>query len=95
MGIRTTPPTPEELKVIEQLSEMIDLVEYQSVIGRKTRFGKRPHRTDPAWGYSKALFATYTEPRPVEEILLLFGRLGATNEIEVARFIGLNMKHIP
>ena len=87
-------PTPEELEAVRLLSELIDLVEYQSVVGRRTRFGKRPHTSDE-WGYSKALFATYTEPRPIEEIVELFGRLGATNEIQAAKWVGLHMKYIP
>jgi hypothetical protein len=87
-------PTPQELEAVQQLSELIDLVEYQSAIGRKSRFGKKPHATD-SWGYSKALFATYTEPRPFEEIVRLFARLGATNEIQAAKWVGLHMKHIP
>lgn len=87
-------PTPEEQKAIEQLSSMLDLVEYQSVIGRKSKFGKRPHPKD-AWGYSKTLFATYTEARPTEEIIKLFRQLGATDELQAARWIGLRMKYIP
>lgn len=87
-------PTPQELETVRLLSDLIDLVEYQSVIGRKSRFGKKPHAKD-LWGYTKALFATYTEPRPFEEIVELFGRLGSTNEIQAARWVALHMKYIP
>jgi hypothetical protein len=72
---------------------MIDLVEYQTYIGRKTRFGDRPG-PDP-WYHTRKLLATYAPKPNLDDIIQMFEKLGAKTEIEAAMFVGVNMTHIP
>lgn len=87
-----TNPTPEErsqaAQIRGQLSEMIDLVEYQDVIGRKTRYGKKPG-PDP-WYHTRALLKTYQDAPPAEDVIGLFRLAGCEDEIAAAKWIVIN-----
>jgi hypothetical protein len=88
--------TEEQLAMIRQLSIMIDLVEFQAFVGKKTRFGDKPG-PEP-WYYTKRLLDTYPDDpaKPaLSELVGHFESLGAKNEVEAAMFIGVNIKHVP
>jgi hypothetical protein len=80
-------------QLIKQLSEMIDLVEYQDVIGRKTRYGKRPGPTP--WHYTRQLLSTYTDPPDVEDVIRRFESAGCKDEVEAAKWIVINDELVP
>lgn len=92
-----TNPTPEEreqaAQIVRQLSEMIDLVEYQDVIGRKTRYGKKPG-PDP-WYHTRALLKTYQDAPPAEEVIAAFERVGCKDEIAAAKWVVINGELVP
>ena len=85
--------TPERKLRIEQLSAMIDLVEYQAYIGRKTKYGDKPG-PEP-WYHTRKLLETYPNKPSLHDVIRMFEELGARSEVEAAMFIGVNMKHIP
>jgi hypothetical protein len=98
MGIDRTEPTQpaqpaEAAQVIGQLSKMIDLVEYQDVIGRKTRYGKRPG-PDP-WHYTRQLLSTYTDPPDADDVIQLFKAAGCKDEVAAAKWIVINDELVP
>jgi hypothetical protein len=87
--------TPEQKSILKQLSQMIDLVEFQAYVGRKTKFGKQPG--PEAWYHTRALLATYTDlpGKPaVEDVISYFKQLGIQSEVEAAMFVGVNIKHV-
>jgi hypothetical protein len=89
------PMQPREIRaVIEQLSRLIDLVAFQAVIGRKTRFGDRPG-PEP-WYHTRRLVDTFpgAEKPDVGELVTLFGQAGAANEIEAAEWVALHLKYV-
>lgn len=75
---------------------MLDLVHYQSYIGRRTKFGDKPG--PDAWFYTRKLLSEHpddpTKPN-LEDIVSLFHQLGVNDEVQAAMFIGINMKHVP
>ncbi len=83
----------EQLSIIKHISDMIDLVEYQMYIGRKTKYGDKPG-PEP-WYHTQKLLETYPSKPSLEEVVNHFQELGVNNEVEAAMFIGINMKHIP
>lgn len=82
-------------QVIRQLSELIDLVEFQATVGRKSRFGKRPHKGDPDWGYTKEMLATYIIPIDLDRVKSLFAEVGCRNELEAAMWVAVNVEDVP
>jgi hypothetical protein len=72
---------------------MIDLVEYQDVIGRKTRYGKKPGPTP--WHYTHQLLSTYTDPPAVEEVIRLFEQAGCRDEVAAAKWVVINDELVP
>jgi hypothetical protein len=72
-------------QIVKQLSEMIDLIEYQDVIGRKTRYGKKPG-PDP-WHHTRALLKTYTNAPDAKEVIRLFESAGCKDEVAAAKWI--------
>ena len=82
-------------EVIRQLSQMIDLVEFQAVIGRKSRFGRKPHKSDPEWGYTKEMLATYTVPIELEDVKRHFAEVGCYNEKQAAMWTAVNLDDVP
>lgn len=88
-------PGRAEREALEQLSARIDLVALMAQLGRRTKYGKKPHPTDP-WGYTRAFLATYAPETSVEELVPLFEELGgARNEVQVGSYLGLNVKWLP
>lgn len=85
-------PEPEQ-QVVRRLSEMIDLVEYQDVIGRKTRYGKRPG-PEP-WYHTRRLVSTYSDPPDADEVIALFEQLGCKDEVAAAKWIVVNDEKVP
>ena len=82
---------PEQ--TIRQLSAMIDLIEYQDVIGRKTRYGKRPG-PDP-WYHTRRLVETYPQGVDVAQVISLFEQAGCKDEVQAAKWIVLHDDLIP
>lgn len=70
---------------------MIDLVEYQDVSGRKTRYGKKPG-PDP-WHYTRALLKTYKDAPTAEEVIGLFEQMGCKDEVAAAKWVVWNSEH--
>lgn len=64
---------------------MIDLVEYQDVIGRKTRYGKKPG-PEP-WYHTRALLRTYADPPNVDGVIRLFESVGCNDEVTAAKWV--------
>ncbi len=83
----------KKLTAIKELSELTDLVVFQAQIGSKTKFGRKPHPTDP-WGYTRALLVKYHDAQNLDEIVRLFAQVGATNEVEAALWVATNMRHV-
>ena len=91
---RATPLPPiDPAQLIRQLSEMIDLVEYQDVIGRKTRYGKKPG-PDP-WHHTRVLRKTYSDVPNAEEVIHLFESAGCRDEVAAAKWIVINDELVP
>lgn len=80
-------------EVARQLSEMVDLIEYQDVIGRKTHYGKKPG-PEP-WYHTRALLRTYTDPPDAEDLIRLFESVGCKDEVAAAKWIVINDELIP
>jgi len=72
---------------------MMDLVGYQAQIGAKTKFGRKPGPSE--WYHTLAYLATYAPRTNLADVIALFAEVGAPNEVEAARWIALNMKHVP
>ncbi len=85
--------TERTRQVIKQLSEMIDLVEYQDVIGRKTKYGKKPGPTP--WHYTRQLLSSYTDPPDVNEVIRQFESAGCKDEVAAAKWIVINDELVP
>lgn len=88
-----TPEMSKKLKTIGQLSEMINLVDFSAYIGRRTKYGDKPH-SEP-WGYTRKYLATYPVPISLPNLIALFEGVGCHNEVQAAEWIVLNDKHIP
>jgi len=64
---------------------MIDLIEYQDYIVRKTKYGRKLG-PDP-WYYARKLVSTYTDPPDVEEMIRQFESAGCKDEIATPKWI--------
>jgi hypothetical protein len=81
------------LTVIKELSPLTDLAAFQAHVGAKTKFGRNPHPSDP-WGYTRELLAKYHDEQNLEELIRLFGQVGATDEVQAALWVATNIRHV-
>jgi hypothetical protein len=81
------------LTVIKELSLLTDLATFQAHVGAKTKFGRKPHSSDP-WGYTRELLAKYHDEHNLDEIIRLFGKVGATDEVQAALWVATNIRHV-
>ena len=72
--------------VIEQLSQLCDLIGLREQIIHKSKLGKKPHPTDP-WGYTREILAYYAEATDPQQVIGLFESVGCHNDIDALRFI--------
>jgi len=82
-----------KLEAIGRLSEMINLVDYAGYIGRRTKYGEKPHAD--AWGHTRKYLATYPVPISLDALVEQFKSVGCGTEVEAAEWIVLNDQHIP
>lgn len=87
------PEKPDTTEAIRRLSEMVDLGYFYGYIGKRSRYGKKPH-TQP-WGYTSQLLRKWNIPIQVEEVATLFGELGCSTEVEAAEWCVLNEELLP
>lgn len=85
--------TRATLEAIRRLSEMINLVDFAGHIGRRTKYGDKPHAD--AWGYTRKYLATYSVPISLDAVMAQFESVGCHNEVQAAEWVVLNDKHIP
>jgi hypothetical protein len=81
------------LEAIGQLSEMINLVDFAGYIGRRTKYGDRPHAA--AWGHTRKYLDTYSVPISLDDVVVLFESVGCPNEVKAAEWVVLNDRYIP
>ncbi len=81
------------LEIIKQLSNMINLVDFAAYIGRRTRYGDKPHAD--TWGHTRKYLTTYSVPISLESVISLFETAGCQNEVQAAEWVVLNDPHIP
>jgi len=72
--------------VIEQLSQLCDLIGLREQLIERSKLGKKPHASDP-WGYTRDILAYYAESTDPQQVIDLFESVGAKNDIEAVRFI--------
>ena len=72
-----------------QLSQLCDLIGFREQVIHKTKYGKKPHPSDP-WGYTKDFLAYYAESTSPQEVIALFESAGCKNEVEAVRWL---LKH--
>jgi hypothetical protein len=77
-----------------QLSELCDLVAYGDYITERTKYGKRPHRSDE-WGYTRRFMREYGDPADTEEVIRLLQGQDLPNEVEAARWLLKHDKLVP
>src|SRR5689334_22412161 len=68
------------ISTIKELSNLTDLAVYQAQIGSKTRHARKPHPYDP-WGYTREFLAKYGDAEHFDDIVKLFGEVGASDEV--------------
>ncbi len=74
---------------IMQLSQLCDLIALREQVISKTKYGKKPHASDP-WGYTRAFLAYYAESTEPEKVIGLFESAGCKDELAAVRWI---LKH--
>lgn len=75
--------------LIMLLSGMCDLIALRVQVIEKSKYGKRPHRSDP-WGYTRAFLAYYAPETAPEGVIALFEEAGCKDEIAAVRWL---LKH--
>src|SRR5687768_10920915 len=80
------------LNTVEQLSTMINLVDYAAYIGRRTKYGDKPH-VEP-WGHTRKYLSTYSVPISLDEVIALFEGAACQNEVQAAEWVVLNDEHV-
>ena len=83
-----------QLASLRSLETMINLTHYSAFIGKKTKYGDKPHKHNPAWGWTKVYLAQNPTPSDIGEIVATFKALACDNEIAAAEFIVLNDRYI-
>jgi hypothetical protein len=86
MDIEKQKQKREARNTIMQLSEMCDLIALRVQIMDKSKYGKRPHKSDP-WGYTRAFLAYYAPETDAERVLGLLQAGGCNNDVEAARWL--------
>lgn len=81
------------IEAIRQLEVMINLTHYSAYIGRKTKYGDRPHQKD-VWGHTRKYLTSFPSEATFDEVKALFESVGCDSEIEAAQWIVVNDKHI-
>ena len=81
------------LEAIRQLSEMINLVDFAGYIGRRSKYGAKPH--PDAWGHTRMYLTTCSAPISLESLVEQFQSVGCENEVQAAEWIVLNDRLIP
>jgi len=85
--------TPRELHpALKRLSELTDLVGYQTYVGRKTKHGMKAG--SEAWVYTRKYIGDHAECSP-DEAIVLFKEAGADNDIEALFHVALSLHLIP
>lgn len=79
---------------IMQLSDLCDLVGLRVQLIDKSKYGKKPHPSDP-WGYTREFLAYYAESTDPQQVISLFESAGCENEIEAARWLLRHDKIVP
>jgi hypothetical protein len=83
--------TPTELHpALKRLSELMDLIAYADIVGRKTRYGDKSG--PDAWYFTRAFVEQYADCT-VQEAIELFKQAGADSDIE-AMFHTVNSQHL-
>jgi hypothetical protein len=76
----------EVQRVIEQLSQVCDLIGLREHIFDGTNKGRRLQPGDP-WYSTKDYMAHYGDPNDTQQVIDLFGQVGCTDEVLALRFI--------
>jgi hypothetical protein len=80
-------------EVVVQLDQLCDLIGYQTYLGRKTKFGKRPGPSE--WHFTREYLAKYAPDTDADQVIDLFKGAGQEDEIHAAMWVALNQEHIP
>jgi hypothetical protein len=75
-------------RLIMQLSQLLDLVGLTTYVGDKTKYGRKPGRSE--WQYTREYMAIYAKESDPEEVIRLFEQVGASSDIEAGRWL---LKH--
>jgi hypothetical protein len=60
-------------------------------VGKKTRYGSRPHPSD-RWGYTRQLLDKRGELDRLDALIALFSEIGIDDEISASKWLIVNMK---
>lgn len=82
------------ISIVRELSELTDLAAFMDYVGRKTKYGRKPHPSDP-WAYTREFLVKYKAEDQFDEVVRLFTDAGATSETQAALLVAANMKHVP
>jgi len=61
-------------------------------VGKKTKYGTRPHPND-AWGYTKELLVKRGEEATIEAVTSLFAEMDISDEIAASKWLIVNMNY--
>ena len=80
-------------EIMKELSELTDLVVFQAHVGKRAKYGRKPHPTD-SWGYTKELLEKYGDSENLAEIVRLFAEVGAMDEVKSALWVASNIRRV-
>lgn len=75
---------------IMQLNILLDLVGLSTYVMEQSKFGKRAHPRGDAWGYTRDYMAVYAPDSDQDEVIRLFGEVGARDDHSATRWL---LKH--
>lgn len=80
-------------RIIEEASKLTDLVSLQAYVGRKTRYGRKPH-PDDQWHFTREFLVKYDDEASFDDLVRLFSEAGATSDAQAALLVAQNIEHI-
>jgi hypothetical protein len=85
---------PSVKDTIMQLSKLLDLLGLRVQLGHKSRYGRKPHPTDP-WGYTREYLAYYATESDPAAVIGLFEGAGVRGDLEAGRWLLQHDELIP
>jgi hypothetical protein len=64
-------------------------------VGKKSKYGDRPHKSDPKWGYTRQLIREWNIPIEVDGFISLWEQLGIADEISASEYCATHDTDIP